>query len=118
VTRTRRTAVAVLLAFACGAGAAAVLASRGAVLDASAPTVIDTSFQSRALDATLHLLVVLPAGYATSGLRYPVVYFLHGLPAGPTAYRSVAWVGTAVQQTGRQAIVVIPQGARAQNGDP
>ena len=95
-----------------------MLASRGTVVDSSAPEVIDTSFESEALNATLHLLVVLPAGYDTSGLRYPVVYFLHGLPAGPTAYRGVAWVGTAVQQTGRQAIVVIPQGTRRQNGDP
>ena len=95
-----------------------MLAARGAVTDTSAPEVIDTSFQSGALDATLHLLVVLPPGYDTSGLRYPVVYFLHGLPAGPTAYRSVAWVASAVQQTGRQAIVVIPQGTRTQNGDP
>jgi enterochelin esterase-like enzyme len=95
-----------------------VLAARGTVIDAPAPRVIDTSFESEALNATLHFLVVLPAGYDTSGLRYPVIYFLHGLPAGPTAYRSVAWVGTAAQQTGRQAIVVIPQGTRAQNGDP
>jgi enterochelin esterase-like enzyme len=118
VTRTRRTAVAVLLALGCGAGAATVLAARGTVIDAPAPRVIDTSFESEALNATLHFLVVLPAGYDTTGLRYPVIYFLHGLPAGPTAYRSVAWVGTAAQQTGRQAIVVIPQGTRAQNGDP
>ena len=95
-----------------------MLAARGTVIDAPAPRVIDTSFESEALNATLHFLVVLPAGYDTSGLRYPVIYFLHGLPAGPTAYRSVAWVGTAAQQTGRQAIVVIPQGTRAQNGDP
>ena len=95
-----------------------MLAARGTVIDASAPRVIDTSFESEALNATLHFLVVLPAGYDTTGLRYPVIYFLHGLPAGPTAYRSVAWVGTAAQQTGRQAIVVIPQGTRAQNGDP
>jgi len=95
-----------------------VLAAGGTVSDTSAPQVIDTSFESEALNATLHLMVVLPAGYDTSGLRYPVIYFLHGLPAGPTAYRSVAWVGTAAQQTGHQAIVVIPQGTRAQNGDP
>ena len=95
-----------------------MLAARATVSDTSTPDVIDTAFHSDALDAPLHLLVVLPQGYETSGLRYPVVYFLHGLPAGPTAYRSVAWVAAAVQRTGGQAIVVIPQGTRAMNGDP
>jgi len=96
----------------------ALVSVAGSAADNSTPTAIDTSFPSRSLDASLHYLVVLPPGYATSGLRYPVVYFLHGLPAGPTAYRSIAWVATAAQQTGKQAIVVIPQGTRTQNGDP
>ena len=106
---TRLASVLALLALVSVAGSAA---------DNTAPTAIDTSFPSHSLDASLHFLVVLPSGYATSGLRYPVVYFLHGLPAGPTAYRSIAWVATAAQQTGKQAIVVIPQGTRTQNGDP
>jgi len=88
------------------------------VSNRSAPVEIDTAFTSHALDARLHLLVVLPPGYATSGLRYPVVYFLHGLPAGPTDYRGVAWVASALQGTGRQAIVVFPQGTRRPQGDP
>ena len=95
-----------------------MLAARDTVSDTSAPQVIDTAFPSHALGTQLHFLVVLPPGYDTSGLRYPVIYFLHGLPAGPTAYRSVAWVASAAQRTGRQAIVVIPQGTRTQNGDP
>ena len=115
MSRARPAAVVVVLALLSGAGAAAVLAGRS---DDSTPTVIDTTFPSQALDAGLHVLVVLPPGYDTSGLRYPVVYFLHGLPAGPTAYRSVGWVAAAAQHTGRHAIVVIPQGTRTQNGDP
>jgi putative tributyrin esterase len=94
-----------------------VPAGRATVSGASLE-VVDTSFPSRALDTALHVLVVLPADYDTSGLRYPVVYFLHGLPAGPTAYRSVAWVAAATQRAGGQAIVVVPQGARRQHRDP
>jgi enterochelin esterase-like enzyme len=78
----------------------------------------DTAYHSHALDATLHFLVALPPDYATSGRRYPVVYFLHGLPAGPASYRSVAWVAEAVLRTGREAIMIIPQGSRQLNGDP
>ena len=80
--------------------------------------VVDTSFHSRSLNSQLHFLIVLPAGYAMSGLRYPVIYFLHGLPAGPTSYHSLGWIGAAAQQTGKPAIIVIPQGSRRTNGDP
>jgi enterochelin esterase-like enzyme len=118
VTRPRLTAISVALALACGSGAAAVLAARGTGSDSSTPQAVDTGFRSVSLDATLHVLVVLPPGYDTSGLRYPVVYFLHGLPAGPTAYRGVAWVASAAEKTGHDAIVVIPQGTRIENGDP
>jgi enterochelin esterase-like enzyme len=76
------------------------------------------AFHSGALDGGLHYLVQLPAGYAMSGLRYPVVYFLHGLPAGPASYQSVSWVGRALAAEGKPAILVVPQGARRENGDP
>ena len=118
MTGTRGAVVAAAVVVGALGGSTGTSIAPGAALGASAPQAIDTAFESAALDSKLHLLVVLPPGYATDGLRYPVVYFLHGLPAGPTDYRSVAWVASAVQQTGRQAIVVIPQGTRSQNGDP
>jgi len=119
VTRTRSAAVVIALVLLCGASAAGVLAARvRGDGNADAPDAIDTTFPSTALNAAIHVLVVLPPGYATSGLSYPVVYFLHGLPAGPTAYRSVEWVATAAQQLPKQAIFVFPQGTRTQNGDP
>jgi dipeptidyl aminopeptidase/acylaminoacyl peptidase len=43
----------------------------------------EDSFHSRALGGTLPFTVYLPPGYATSSRRYPVIYFLHGLPASP-----------------------------------
>ncbi len=80
--------------------------------------MLDTSYTSRALAGTLHFEVYLPPGYDTSGLRYPVVYFLHGLPSQPVAYRSVRFVERALDTVGRQAILVIPQAARAGESDP
>ena len=98
---------------------AALLAFGLATLGTSPPASAgDEAFHSRALDSTLHFLIRLPGGYATSGKRYPVVYFLHGLPAGPTSYRAVAWVEDALRKTGRKAILVVPQGTRRQKGDP
>jgi S-formylglutathione hydrolase FrmB len=75
----------------------------------------DPEIASVALGGTGHALVVLPDGYDTSGLSYPVVYFLHGLPAGPAAYRSLTWIATA---TPAPAILVFPQGARVGDTDP
>lgn len=108
-------AVAALAAAAAVAAPASLLASdRGTSGGATA----DVAFHSRSLDSALHFLVSLPAGYGSSGRRYPVVYFLHGLPAGPTSYRAVAWVKQALDRTGRPAILVVPQGTRRQHGDP
>jgi enterochelin esterase-like enzyme len=75
------------------------------------------SFHSKAVGGTLHYSVVLPSGYATSGKSYPVVYYLHGLPAGGSTYRGVGWVANAVHATGRQAIVIGAQGARGNDPD-
>jgi enterochelin esterase-like enzyme len=66
----------------------------------------------------VRLIVLLPAGYAGSGLRYPVVYFLHGLPASSRAYRNVGFLKRALGSLRRQAILVAPQGARDHDTDP
>jgi enterochelin esterase-like enzyme len=79
---------------------------------------LDTAFSSRALGGTLRFEVYLPTGYATGGLRYPVVYFLHGLPSQPTAYRNVRFVERALDAVGSPAILVVPQAARAGEPDP
>jgi S-formylglutathione hydrolase FrmB len=102
--------VMILVVLAGAAGAAAALLQSG-------PAALDTRVPSRALHAQVHARVVLPAGYAHSGLRYPVVYFLHGLPASADAYRRNGWLQAALAQAGR-AILVEPQGARAGDTDP
>jgi S-formylglutathione hydrolase FrmB len=96
----------------------------GAVLlgthSAGARTVqpdVDTSFASRALAGRVRVAVVLPPGYRTSGLRYPVVYFLHGLPASGNGYRSVGLAAEALRRLERRTILVEPQGARDSDTD-
>lgn len=87
-------------------------AGRGGVL------ALDTDVRSVALRGTAHALIVLPAGYSTHPHeRYPVVYFLHGLPAGASAYRSNGWLTGLVSKIG-SFILVEAQGARAGDSDP
>jgi enterochelin esterase-like enzyme len=102
---------AVGLAFAGGALA-------GGGRSPTAAVTLDTSFHSRALNSRIHFIIRLPADYATGGLHYPVIYFLHGLPAGPSSYQRMAWVGDALERTGRPAILVVPQGAGDGDADP
>jgi len=114
--RAHRLAASILV------GAAAVVAAAAVVLTsdprAGAAVDVGASLQSRALNGTLHFLVRLPAGYETGTRRYPVVYFLHGLPSGPTGYLQLGWLEHALDATGRRAILVIPQATRVQGGDP
>ena len=94
------------------------VALTGAASIGKAGTAIEsTAFHSNALDATLHFAVSLPPGYSDDR-RYPVVYFLHGLPAGPSAYRDVSLVRGALARSQHQAIVIAPQGATSDDPDP
>ncbi|MHB8642931.1 MAG: alpha/beta hydrolase [Gaiellaceae bacterium] len=97
----------------CAALAAVPAAGRG-----SGSVLVQFSFKSHALKRTLRLEVYLPAGYETSGLRYPVVYFLHGLPAGPNAYKDVAWLRGALDTLSPGVILVAPQGSTKADSDP
>ena len=96
-------------------------ASSGGVGIAPAPPspakTLSLSCPSPSLGGALPTLVYLPAGYASSTTRYPVIYFLHGLPANPTSYEYNGFVANALATARRQAIVVTPQGARSQNSD-
>jgi enterochelin esterase-like enzyme len=75
-------------------------------------------YSSKALGDTLPFAVYLPPGYATSTSRYPVIYFLHGLPASPYAYRGIGFIALALGALARPAIVIAPQGARDGDRDP
>jgi enterochelin esterase-like enzyme len=100
------------LTFALAAVVAGVLAGAGSARQLR----YDELVPSQALAGPMHALVVLPPGYWTSGKRYPVVYFLHGLPAGSTTYRANGWLASALAQAGR-AILVEAEGARDDDSD-
>ena len=93
----------------------------GALLfaDAAAPAQRDQNnvFRSAALEGKLHFEAYLPAGYDSSRARYPVVYFLHGLPAASDGYRQLRFVQNALDRVGRPAILIVPQGARDGDSD-
>jgi enterochelin esterase-like enzyme len=80
--------------------------------------VQDVQFWSKAIDGVLHYEVYLPADYNASSRDYPVIYFLHGLPSGATAYQQVGFVESALDRAGDAAIFVAPQGARYDEPDP
>jgi len=95
-------------------------AASAAADPATGPPIVPVaaSLQSEALRSRLHFVVYPPAGYATGALRYPVIYFFHGLPANPTSYLHLGWVAQALGQLRRQAILVVPQATRVEDGDP
>ena len=105
---------AVLIA---AASLVAVPALARAIGSAGAGVTREDAFRSRALGGTLRFSVVLPPSY-DDGRRYPVVYFLHGLPAGTSAFRDTSLVRGALDQLDRPAIAVVPQGARVGDSDP
>jgi S-formylglutathione hydrolase FrmB len=110
VRRATWNAVAALAALLVVAGAAGSLLRSGRDVDAGITSV--------ALAGAVHARVVLPAGYDDHpARRYPVVYFLHGLPASSSSYQGNDWLLDAITAAG-PAILVIPQGARDTDSDP
>jgi putative tributyrin esterase len=91
----------------------------GAPSQAAFGATVQRSFPSQALGGRERYAVQLPAGYATSGRRYPVIYALHGLPNRGDGFRHMpiaAW-GAIAERAGTPAIVVAPQGARGGDTD-
>ena len=81
-------------------------------------TISESSFPSRALGSRLRFAVYLPPGYRDGRERYPVIYYLHGLPATGDAFRTFGFVPAALEQRSLRAIVIAPQGARGGDSDP
>jgi enterochelin esterase-like enzyme len=73
--------------------------------------------RSPALGGTLPAQVYLPPHWGAGGRHYRVLYFLHGLPADPSAYKRTGFVAHELGVNGLQAIVVTPQGARDEDSD-
>ncbi len=113
----RAAAIALALA-ACGTGGNTSAPSAPAPAPAAAPapkpatkgTVVTRTFHSDALGVDKDYVVYLPAGYDTSGKRYPVFYYLHGLGGNETNWVKSGHLDEAADQLGLQAIVVMPDG--------
>jgi enterochelin esterase-like enzyme len=79
---------------------------------------LDERITSIALSGEVHARVILPASYDdVPRRRFPVIYFLHGLPADASTYRGNTWLANAMAKVG-PAILVLPQGARDSDTDP
>lgn len=106
----RRAALAAVVLCAVVSTTGAGAAIRGRLLEGS--------FHSSALRGRVGFEIYLPPGYARSRARYPVVYFLHGLPASSDSFRGAAAFAKALEEARKPAILVGPQGARDGDADP
>ncbi len=114
-------AIALVLVLSTGAAAAGRLLHRhspSAPAASSPAQTVTVNCRAPALGGSLRALVYLPAGYGTTTKRYPVIYVLHGLPAGPQTYTASGFVASTIASGSRPAIVVSPQGARSPDSDP
>ena len=83
--------------YAAAALAALTFAATAAATMQHQSRYLDERITSVALNGDVHARVILPAGYDDlPHSRYPVTYFLHGLPASSTAYRGNAWLADAM----------------------
>jgi S-formylglutathione hydrolase FrmB len=96
----------------------ALVVASGAHTRSEGPLKVERAIYSPAVEGRLRLAVYLPAGYASSGRRFPIVYFLHGLPAAAGSFRGADFLARALASSGRRAIIVAPQGARDTDSDP
>ena len=99
-------ACSVWLALAASAGARPLLTG----------TITSGSFASAA--GMLEYDIYLPPGYDSSGRRYPVIYYLHGLPAAGAAFHTFVYVAQALETAQLGAIVVAPQASTDEDRDP
>ncbi len=84
---------------------------------ASGSQLLDRTFTSAALGREMHYFIYLPAGYAESGKRYPVMYMLHGYGGSNTEWIAYGFPETAdkMMNAGEipPMIIVLPQGDQA-----
>jgi S-formylglutathione hydrolase FrmB len=81
----------------------------GAVV--SAPQLLETTYPSPALHESRKVIVMLPAGYAHSTQRYPVVVLLHGDPGSPQGLLKLGDLQAAQSASGVGPFIgVLPDG--------
>ncbi|MDQ3333852.1 MAG: esterase family protein [Myxococcota bacterium] len=72
--------------------------------------VIKARFDSAALGVKKDVVVYLPGSYDTSGKRYPVYYYLHGLGGDETNWTEGGKLDKTADALALEAIVVMPDG--------
>lgn len=72
--------------------------------------VAEATFNSAALGVDKRYRVYLPGGYDASGVRYPVVYLLHGLGGDEDDWVEGGGLASTADALALQAIVVMPDG--------
>ena len=107
-----------ILAVVLGIVAIVALMSATVANPRNQPDQVRLTIYSPAVEGRLRLAVYLPKGYSAGTARYPVIYFLHGLPASTSSYRGADFLARALESSGRRAIIVAPQGARDSDSDP
>ena len=83
---------------------------RAAPVAGGPATVATQTFRSASLGVDKSYRVYLPAGYAESDRRYPVVYLLHGISGDESNWLEHGDLARAADRLGLQAIVVMPDG--------
>lgn len=71
--------------------------------------VVDTHYPTPSLGGERRVLVILPAGYDSGGVRYPVIEVLHGSPGGPEDLLAAEDLGGVVASK-PQFIAIVPDG--------
>lgn len=105
-----------LALFACGSGSSPAPApATHAPITAPTgepPTSLarEVMFRSAALGVKKSYRIYLPAGYETSGKRYPVFYYLHGLGGSEDNWVEGGELDTTADAMKLEAIVVMPDG--------
>lgn len=89
----------------------AVVLAIASATTCTAAAVSDRIFWSPSLGRTLPYRIILPADYATSVARYPVLYLLHGYGGAFGDWSAHSKVAEYV--AGRPLIVVMPEGANS-----
>lgn len=75
--------------------------------------IVETShFDTTALGVAKSFRIYLPAGYADSARRYPVIYLVHGWGVTERAWTDTDGLAEAADGMDLQAIVVMPDGDR------
>jgi S-formylglutathione hydrolase FrmB len=103
-------ALLLLLLVACGNNTQPASKAEPPAAPPASERVSTVTFHSDALGVDKQFVLYLPKDYATSGKRYPVFYYLHGLGGSETNWVEHGHLDQAADKLALDAIVVMPDG--------